>query len=537
MGNTNPRTVELDAVVVGAGFAGLYMLHRLRGQGLSVRVFEAAGGVGGTWYWNRYPGARCDIESLEYSYQFSEELQQEWEWKERYAPQPEILEYLDHVADRLDLRRDIQFDTRVESAHFDEESARWTLRTSAGGRLSCQFCIMATGCLSSTNLPDFPGRDSFRGETYHTGRWPHEGVDFTGKRVGVIGTGSSAIQSIPLIAEQASQLTVFQRTPTYTVPAHNAPLSPAVVARVKADYRAFRQRNKEMPFGAFADASGRGASAVEATAEEREQNYADWWERGGLIFLTSYEDLLFDNEANETAAEFVREKIGKVVRDVEVARMLMPNQVLGCKRLCADTNYYETYNLDHVELVDVSEHPIECLTPTGLRTGGKDFEFDAIVFATGFDAMTGALSNIDIQGRGGLTLTDKWSAGPRTYLGLMTVGFPNLFMVTGPGSPSVLANMVPAIEQHVEWISGCIEHLRDERLRCIEAEPDAEDAWVDHVNEVADLTLFPQCNSWYLGANVPGKPRVFMPYIGFPAYVANCVEVVAKGYEGFDTAA
>jgi cyclohexanone monooxygenase len=527
--------IELDAVVVGAGFAGLYMLHRLRGLGLSVRVFEAGGGVGGTWYWNRYPGARCDIESMEYSYQFSEELQQEWEWKERYAPQAEILEYANHVADRFDLRRDIQFDTRVESAHFDEAASRWSVKTSQGQHVSSQFCIMATGCLSSANMPDFPGLESFRGATYHTGRWPHEGVDFTGKRVGVIGTGSSAIQSIPEIAKQATHLTVFQRTPSYSVPAHNAALSPEEEARVKADYPAFRERNSQMPFGAFADLEDRPEEALQDSPAERQKTYEEGWRRGGLTFLACYKDLLFNKEANDTAAEFVRKKIQAAVHDPETARKLTPDQVLGCKRLCADTNYFETYNLEHVELVDVSDEPIECLTPAGLRVDNREYELDAIVFATGFDAMTGALLSIDIRGENGLALTEKWSAGPRTYLGLMTAGFPNLFIVTGPGSPSVLANMVPAIEQHVNWIADCIEHLRSDDLRRIEAEPSAEDAWVDVVNGVANQTLYPQCNSWYLGANVPGKPRVFMPYIGFPDYVEKCNEVAARNYEGFHT--
>jgi len=537
LSESNARKIELDAVVVGAGFAGLYMLYRLRKLGLSVRVFEAGGGVGGTWYWNRYPGARCDIESLEYSYQFSEELQQEWEWKERYAPQAEILEYINHVADRFDLRGDIRFETRVESAHFDDESGRWALATNVGDRVSTRFVIMATGCLSSANMPDFPGLESFEGDTYHTGRWPHEGVDFGGKRVAVIGTGSSAIQSIPEIAKRAAHLSVFQRTPTYSVPAHNAPLPKDEEARVKADYPAFRERNRQMPFGAFADADDVGEEALADSAADREQHYENWWSRGGLIFLASYGDLLFDKEANDTASAFVRKKIQAIVHDPETARLLTPGQVLGCKRLCADTNYFETYNLEHVDLIDVSENPIECLTPTGLRVAGKEYAVDAIVFATGFDAMTGALLHIDIRGSGGRSLSDKWAAGPRTYLGLMTAGFPNLFVVTGPGSPSVLANMVPAIEQHVNFIADCIAHLRSQNRSRIEPDVAAEDTWVETVNGIANETLYPQCNSWYLGANVPGKPRVFMPYIGYSTYVDKCEDVVAKGYEGFSTSA
>ena len=533
----SPR--EIDAVVVGAGFAGLYMIHRLRGLDFSVQAFEVGDGVGGTWYWNRYPGARCDIESMEYSYQFSEELQQEWVWTERYAAQPEILSYANHVADRFNLRGHIQFETRVESAIFDEEMGRWQLRTNRGDQLSARFCIMATGCLSCANTPDFPGLDSFEGEWFHTGRWPHDGVDFSGKRVGVIGTGSSAIQSVPIIAEQAAQLTVFQRTPNYSVPAHNAPLDESEQARVKADYPAFRARNATMPFGAFADMGEIGGSALEASEDERQERYDLWWAKGGLPFLASFGDLLLDESANATAAAYVRDKIRGILDDPTTAEALLPDQTIGCKRMCVDTGYYATFNKPSVSLVDLRESAIEAITPTGLRTAssegstGAEYEFDAIVFATGFDAMTGALLSIDIRGVNGRALADKWSAGPRTYLGLGTSGFPNLFTVTGPGSPSVLANMIPAIEQQVNWITDCLEYMRERGLERIEAELPAEDAWVAHVNEVADATVYPRCNSWYVGANVPGKPRVFMPYIGFPTYVAKCDEVSSKGYEGF----
>ncbi len=523
-----------DAVVVGAGFAGLFMLHRLRGLGLSVRVFEAGDGVGGTWFWNRYPGARCDVESMEYSYQFDEQLQQDWDWSERYATQSEILRYINHVADRFDLRRDVQLETRVESAHFDESSRRWTVTTDDGVRVTARFVVMATGCLSSTNTPDFPGLDSFEGDWFHTGRWPKEGVDFSGQRVGVIGTGSSAIQSIPLIAEQAAQLTVFQRTPNYSIPAHNAPLDPNDVAEIKADYPSFRARNAEMPFGFGSRLERNEQSALDASPEERETRYEERWAIGGLQFLTAFGDLIFDRRSNETAAEFVRGKIAEIVDEPETARLLSPDTVVGCKRLCVDTGYFATFNRDNVELVDVSQTPIERITPRGLRVGGRAHEFDSLVFATGFDAMTGALLGVDIRGRGGRPLREAWAEGPRTYLGLATVGFPNLFTVTGPGSPSVLSNMLPSIEQHVNWIADCIGHLESEGVATIEASADAQDAWVGHVNDVAGLTLYPHCNSWYLGANVPGKPRVFMPYLGFPTYVAKCEEVAAKGYEGFE---
>jgi cation diffusion facilitator CzcD-associated flavoprotein CzcO len=526
-----PETAELDAVVVGAGFAGLYALHRLRGLGLRVRVFEAGSGVGGTWYWNRYPGARCDVESLEYSYQFSEELQQEWEWSERYSPQPEILRYAEHVADRFDLLHDIVFDTRVQAATFEEQAGRWIVETDAGDRVSASFCIMATGCLSSANLPDFEGLADFEGETFHTGRWPHTQVDFSGKRVGVIGTGSSAIQSIPLIAAQAEHLFVFQRTPNYSIPAHNGPLDPELKRQVKADYAGFRKRNSEQGFGL--NTRSREELALDVSPEERRREYEARWEAGGLPFLGAFLDLSLSKEANDTAAEFLREKIRGIVRDPEVAELLSPQTVVGCKRICVDTGYFDTFNRPNVSLVDVSADPIERITRAGLETGGRAFALDSIVFATGFDAMTGALSKIDIRGRGGQTLRQKWSAGPRTYLGLGTAGFPNLFTITGPGSPSVLSNMLPSIEQHVNWISDCIGYLREHGITTIEVEREAEDAWVEHVNEVAGMTLYPTCNSWYLGANVPGKPRVFMPYLGFPPYVEKCNEVAAKGYDGF----
>jgi cyclohexanone monooxygenase len=525
------EAAELDAVVVGAGFAGLYMLHRLRGLGLSVRVFEAGDGVGGTWYWNRYPGARCDVESLEYSYQFDEDLQQEWKWSERYSPQSEILEYLNHVADRFDLRRDIQFETRVVSAHYDEATDRWHVATDRGNRLRARFCVMATGCLSSANTPDFEGLADFQGDVFHTGRWPHEGVDFSGKRVAVIGTGSSAIQSIPIIAREAEHLTVFQRTPNYTIPAHNQRLDPAVERDVKSRYREFREQAAQQGFGLYM--AGRDESAFEVGDDEREAEYETRWERGGLQFMGSFNDLTADPKANDTAREFVVGKLLGVVDDPEVAERLTPTTPVGCKRLCVDTGYWATFNRDDVTLVDVSEKPIERITANAVETGGRAYEVDALVLATGFDAMTGAVLAIDVRGRGGRTLADKWSAGPRTYLGLATAGFPNLFTITGPGSPSVLSNMVPSIEQHVNWIADCLVHLRETGVCSIEAELEAEDAWVAHVNELAGESIYPSCNSWYLGANVPGKPRVFMPYLGFPPYVEKCEEVVANSYEGF----
>jgi len=524
---------DLDVVIVGAGFAGLYMLHRCRQQGLSAVVLEAGDDVGGTWYWNRYPGARCDVESLEYSYGFDEDLQQEWEWTERYAGQPEILRYLQHVAERFDLRRDIAFGTRVTAATFDDATTTWRVARDPGQDLVARFVVMATGCLSSANVPDLPGAASFAGATHHTGRWPAEGVDLAGQRVGIIGTGSSAVQAIPVIAEEAAHLTVFQRTPTYAVPAWNHPLDPAEQAAVKADYAGLRAANRAM-FSAFGGRIPRHeGSALEVDEAEREAEYERRWALGGLPFLAAFNDLLLDPEANETARRFVVAKLREVVHDPEVAERLAPDHVIGCKRLCVDSGYWATFNRPNVTLVDLRETPIERITPAGVRTSDGEHPLDVLVYATGFDAMTGALSRIDIRGVDGQPLTEAWSAGPRTYLGLMAHGFPNLFLVTGPGSPSVLANMVEAIQQHVEWIGDCLAALAAGGYERIEPELDAQDRWVEHVNEVAAVTLFPTCSSWYLGANVPGKTRVFMPLPGFPSYVQTCEQVVADGYRGF----
>ena len=524
--------IGFDAIVVGAGFGGMYMLHCLHGLGLNVRVYEAAGGVGGTWYWNRYPGARCDIESMQYSYSFSAELEQEWSWSQKYAPQPEILDYANHVADRFELRRDIRFNTSVTEAAFDEARKRWVVETDRGDRVTAQFLIMAVGCLSAANVPDFEGLDDFEGAVYHTGQWPHGGVDFSDLRVGVIGTGSSAIQSIPIIADQAKHLTVFQRTPNYSIPAWNAKMDPDYEREIKADYPTLRARTRSRPTGFYFPFDLR--SALEVPAEERERQYEDFWERGGLPFLGAFADLLYDEDANDTIAEFARRKIRYVVNDPAVADLLCPDNVLGCKRLCVDSSYYETYNRAHVELVDVSRTPIERFTRTGLVVDGREYALDAVVCATGFAAMTGSFDRIAISGRDGLMLKQKWAAGPRTYLGLSTAGFPNFFMITGPGSPSVLASMIQAIEQHVDWMTDCVAHMRDVGALTIEPMPDHEDAWVEHVNEVAKQSLRSTCSSWYVGANIPGRPRVFMPYIGgFPIYVEKCNDVASNGYEGF----
>ena len=524
----------VDAVVVGAGFAGLYMLHRLRQLGLSVRGFERGSDVGGTWYWNRYPGARCDVESMQYSFSFAQDLQQEWRWGERFASQAEILAYAQHVAERFELRRDIQFGCSVSAAHYDETTALWEIGTDKGERLRARFCIMATGCLSAARVPDITGLDSFSGTTYHTGQWPHAGVDFTDQRVGVIGTGSSGIQCIPVIAQQAAHLSVFQRTPNFSIPAGNAPMDDAYERSWKDNYPALRRKAREdTASGTIYEKSTR--KGHESSPDERQQEYERRWQRGGGNFMHAFNDLLLDQRSNDTAADFVRAKIRSIVRDPAVADRLSPtDHPIGTKRICIDTDYYPTYNRDNVTLVDLRKTPIERITATGLQTRDTHYELDSIVFATGYDAMTGALLGMDITGRGGETLAHAWQAGPKTYLGLMTAGFPNLFTVTGPGSPSVLSSVIFSIEQHVEWIADCLESMRSRGFNTIEPEAAAQDRWVAHVNEVANQTLFPLANSWYMGANIPGKPRVFMPYVGgVVPYRQKCNAVAANGYEGF----
>lgn len=534
-GAAAPRVRSLDVAIVGGGLAGLYALHRMRGLGLTARVFEAGGGVGGTWFWNRYPGARCDIESLEYSYAFSDSLQQEWKWPERYATQPQILAYIEHVAERFDLLRDVQLNTRIRAAAFDRATDRWTLTAESGELVSAAFCIMATGNLSTPRVPNFEGLESFKGKWYHSGKWPADGVDFTGQRVGVIGTGSSGIQMIPLIARQAEHLYVFQRTANFSLPAQNGPMEPGREDPHKADYPNRRREARVSGFGVSGYPTPT-QSALEASDDERRRRYEALWERGGSIgFLTCYNDFLVDEQANETAAEFVREKIRGIVRDPAVAELLAPkDHPIGTKRLCLDTGYYETYNRDNVTLVDVRAAPIEAITARGVRTADREYELDAIAFATGFDAMTGALREIDLRGKDGEALADVWEAGPRTYLGLAVAGFPNLFMITGPGSPGVKSQMILSIEQHVDWIGDFIGHARCHAITRIEAQRDAQDRWVEHVNEVADRTLYPVADSWYVGANIPGKPRVFMPYVaGVGVYRQKCDEVAASGYRGF----
>ncbi|ODT97770.1 MAG: cyclohexanone monooxygenase [Pseudonocardia sp. SCN 72-86] len=524
----------VDVVVVGAGFAGLYMLHRLRRTGLSAVVLEAADGVGGTWYWNRYPGARCDSESYYYSYSFDDELQQEWTWSERYAGQAEILRYLDHVADRFDLRRDIRLNTRVTAALWDDVAGTWTVGTESGGNWTARWMVTAVGCLSSANVPDIPGLDSFGGDWYHTGQWPHEKVDFTGKRVGIVGTGSTGIQAIPVIAAEAKHLTVFQRTPNYSIPARNGPMPPEVSEKIKREYDEIRAVQRSSTNGHPFLISPTSALAV--ADDVRASTYEDAWEFGGLRFRAAYSDLLSDQAANDTASDFIRDKIREVVKDAEVAERLLPDDHgFATKRPPIDTQYFETYNRDNVTLVDVRATPIQEITATGMRTSEAEYPLDAIVFATGFDALTGPLLRMNLQGRDGATLRDRWAEGPKTYLGLQVAGFPNMFTITGPGSPSVLTNMPTCIEQHVDWITDILEHARDGGLTRIETTETAEQEWGEEVQRAAHRTLLPRAaTSWYLGANVPGKPRVFMPYAGgMASYASTCTDVVKDGYRGF----
>jgi cation diffusion facilitator CzcD-associated flavoprotein CzcO len=533
--NERGAVKELDALVIGAGFAGLYQLFCLRDRlGLSVKALEAGGGVGGTWYWNRYPGARCDSESHVYWYTFSPELMREWEWSDRYPGQAEILRYLNFVADRFDLKRNIQFNTRVVAASYDEQANRWQVQTEGGETYVVKFLITAVGCLSTANVPDFPGLKDFAGDWYHTGQWSHEGVDFTGKRVGMIGTGSTGIQAAPVIAASAEHLTVFQRTANYSVPARNAPLTPEFRDYIKQNPGEIRAVTRETINGMAFRIEER--LAVETPPEEREKIYEAAWERGGLQFRAAFQDMMIDKAANDTAADFVKRKIRSIVKDPATAAVLSDiDHPYAAKRPPIDTNYFETYNRANVTLVDLRNAPIDRISRAGICTTEAEYPVDIIVFATGFDAMTGPMLRMDIRGRDGVALKDLWEAGPRNYLGLQVTGFPNLFTITGPGSPSVLCNMPVAIEQHADWITDCIRHLRDSRLECIEARADAMDKWVAEVNEAAHKTVLPLAkHSWYLGANIPGKPRVFMPYAGGMArYRQICADVAARGYEGF----
>ncbi len=531
-------TEIFDAVVVGAGFSGIYMLKALRDRlGLKVRVYEAGETVGGTWYWNRYPGARCDSNSYIYCFTWDKQLLHDWEWSERYPEQPEILRYLERVAERHDLKRDIRFDTRVIGAEFDETSNLWRVRTDQGEAVTARYLIAAVGSLSDTNTPQFKGLEEFRGNWFHTSRFPRNGVDFTAKRVAVVGTGATAVQAIPEIAQQAKQLTVFQRTANYCVPARNGKVDPNLVRARKADYDGVVKRIRKSFFGFEYNFIPK--PVLETTPEEREREFDRMWDEGGFAFwLANYQDMFFSQEANDLCADYIKRKIRKIVKDPAVAEKLIPKgHPYGTKRQPLDSNYYETFNKDNVRLVDAgTDGAIEEITRTGIRAGGKLYEFDIIVFATGFDALTGPLKALHLKGRGGVTLDEQWAHGPRSYLGISIAGFPNFFTITGPQSPSVLSNMPVSIEQHVEWIADCIDTMRKSGRTSIEATPEAQDRWVDHVNAVVNTTLMPRANSWYMSANIAGKPRAFLPYLdpeGVGGYRKRCDEVSAKGYEGF----
>ena len=540
-------SVKPDVLVIGAGFAGMYAIYRLRKLGLQVQVLEAGADVGGTWYWNRYPGSRCDVPSLEYSFGFSPDLEQEWDWPEVFSAQPDILNYANHIADRFDLRRSICFNTRATAVTYLEQSNQWQVDTDTGTSYHATYCIMATGCLSVPNKPDIIGAESFQGETYHTGLWPEEPVDLSGKRVGIIGTGSSGVQAIPELAGQSQHLTVFQRTPVYTVPANRKRMRKAVQDEFKENYRQIRamQQNNRGGVSTFRPIKSvkpdlnrtsqpRQTIDIKSLMPEQRQQQLD---QQGLESILGFADIYNDFEANEIANDLFRHNIKRRIKDPQVAEKLLPkNYGLGCKRQVLDRDYYDTFNRDNVLLVDVQENPITAIDSTGVQTTIDHYELDVLVYATGFDAMTGALLNANITGRNGQTLQEKWQFGPVAYLGLQMNGFPNLFTVTGPGSPSVLCNMLVAIEQHINWISQCIVYLKENGINQIEPNASSELTWISHVNDVAKDSMFtaPTCNSWYLGANIPDKPRIFMPYVGgFPQYREHCETEQDNHYPGF----
>ena len=527
-------TDVFDALIVGAGFSGMFAIHKLRELGFTVQAFERGSDVGGTWYWNRYPGARCDAPSLQYSYQFSEELQQQWHWSEKYAAQPEILNYCNHVADRFGLRDHIAFNTTVSKIHFDEQAALWRMTIDTGEVYYGRFCIMATGCLSTTNLPDIPGANEFRGKSYHTGQWPKEGVDLRAKRVGIIGTGSTGIQVITAIAEQVQELYVFQRTPQYSTPARNEPTDPAYEAAIKNDYTNYRARNYRRPLAIDIELDPNGPKTFDVGEQERRGIFEQKWQEGGMSLALAFRDLTLNRKANEAVSEFIKEKIEEIVDDKETAALLKPPHIYGCKRPCIDTGYFETYNRDNVHLIDARKNGITRITEQGVIVNDKEYELDCLIFATGFDAIVGTLNRIDIRGINSAELKDKWLDGPRNYLGLISNGFPNMFFVSGPGSPSVLTNMVATSEKQINWIGDCIAYMREHGLHVVDATPKAEENWLHEVQRAADRTLWGACDNWYYGANIPGKPRVFMPYVDWPSYLAKVESVIENSYEGFE---
>lgn len=530
------KKANYDAIVIGTGFSGMYMLHLLRKMGLRTRAFETGADVGGVWYWNRYPGLRCDSESVFFNYTFSEELYKGWTWSSRYPEQPEILRYLNYVADKLDLRKDIQFNTKIVSAIYNEESNLWDIETSNGEIVNSKYIVTGLGTLSDSNVPNLKGLGQFEREWHHTGKWPHEPVDFSGKRVGVIGTGSSGIQVIPIIAESANHLTVFQRSPQYTIPARNKPLSPEYIQEIKENFQEFA---REVRYETFGGAIVRlpTKSVLEVTEEERQQVYKEYWEMGGPLLTFSFTDLATSPEANKTASDFVKQKIRETVKNPVVAEKLIPNYPIGAKRIVVDTGYYKTFNRDNVTLHDVKEDPIIEITSTGIQTNNGHVELDMIVFATGYDAITGPLLRMNIQGRNGITLKEKWDNGKnlKTLLGVANNGFPNMFTITGPQSPAVLGNVPVLIEQHVEWIAECIRYLEENNIDLIESTKEAEDNWAEHTNEVAKYEFYSDQDSWYTGANIEGKEKAILVYRGgFQNFRQKCDEVANSGYKGFN---
>lgn len=528
------RHDHVDVIVIGAGMSGLYSVYSLREAGFTIRAFESGSSVGGTWYWNRYPGARCDVESFDYSFSFSDELQQSWRWTERYAPQSEILHYLEHVSERFELARHFTFGTRVVSATYDDAQG-WVVTTDTGEQATSSYIVFATGALSSPRLPDIEGIEDFEGDWYHTAQWPETDPDFSEKRVGVIGTGSTGIQISTTLAPRTAKLSVFQRSPNYSMPAQNRPITDEAWSRVKANYtqRRLESRRTRRGFPVPADVST--GSAFDENEKQRTSRYEHMWAHGGAIFTSTYGDLGVDAEANETAAEFVRTKIRSIVHDPDVAEALSPrDHPLGGRRPCVDTGYFEIFNRPNVELVDIRTDPIVRVTARGIATETRDIALDALIFATGFDAITGAMSRIDIRGRSGVRLADLWKDGPRAYLGLMAESMPNAFIITGPGSPSVLANMSLGIEHHIELMTSILVFARNRGWATVEAAGSAVRSWAEHVQHIADKTLVGQTSSWYTGANVPGKPRTFMPYAGgLASFIEECDRIASRGFEGF----
>ena len=527
------NTPQYDAIIVGSGFGGLYALHHLRDKmRLNVRAFDGAGGVGGTWWYNRYPGARVDAPSSPfYAYTFSQELVDEWEWTETQTSQASVLAYLEHFAERFDLKKDIQFETWVTDARYDEAAQRWTIETSTGETASAQFLVCAVGALFVANRPEYPGIDDFAGECYHTGRWPHEKVSFEGKRVGVIGTGSSGIQAIPEIAKEAEHVTVFQRTPQYSLPARNRPLTEEELTRYREDWDDLRMSMCKRGGWPFKTTRRR---AADHTPEERRALYEQLWEKGGIhLIIDSFVGVVVDKDLNDEVSEFVRDKMREIVRDPDTADKLMPDYYIGTKRMILDNGYFETYNRDNVSLVDLRADPIVEFTPTSVRTQHGEHAIDILVLATGFDAVSGSMLNLNPKGRAGLSLKQKWDNRFDNYLGSTIAGFPNLFMIHGPGAPGVFFTMPLGGERTAAWIADCIGHVRDKALGAVEATEEAEADWDREINSIADRTLYPETNSWYMGANIPGKPRQFLGHLRGSQYFDRLIEVAEADYEGF----